>query len=47
MVLVLKRGPVSILKIIKGQNSVNNVRGVTVFVLCIFFVDALYLYNIS
>ena len=31
--------------IIKGQNSVNNVRGVKVCVLCILFVDALYLYN--
>lgn len=32
MVLVLQRGTVSILRIIKGQNYVNNVRGVNVFV---------------
>ena len=47
MVLKLLRGPVSILKIIKGRNSVNNIGGVTIFVLCIMFVDVLYLYNFS
>ena len=35
-------------KIIMGQNSINNVGRVKIFVLCILSVDiALYLYNIS
>ena len=38
LLLKLNRGPVSILQMINGQNSVNNVGGVTVG--CIFSYDA-------
>ena len=47
IVFNLKKGPVSILKITKGQDSVNNIGGVKVSVLCILFVDVLYLYIVG
>ena len=37
---------ISILKITKGNNSANNVGGVTVFNLCTSSVHALYLYQV-
>ena len=46
MILKLQRGPISILKVIKGQHSVNNIGGIKVCSLCIFSVEALYLYNV-
>ena len=39
--------PISIVKFAKGHNSVKNVGGVMVLVLCMSFDDALYLYKIS
>ena len=42
-VLKLKRGLVSILRMIKGQNSVNNVGGIKV--LCIFSYNTVFLYT--
>ena len=38
---------ISTLKFAKGHNSVKNVGGVMVLILCVSFDDALYLYEVS
>ena len=38
---------ISVVKFAKGHNSVKYVGGVMVLVLCMYFDDALYSYNVS